>query len=128
MEYVDKVINQIIDNFDFAFMFIINVLSYLIVRMVYSIKKGKYVNTWSKRFILMACTAIVAVIYWVSGYNKIIVIINSAVLAPVFWDWILRPILIKLGIDYRKFETYDEPVDETIITKDTVVKVESKRS
>jgi len=108
MEYIDIVIKQIIDNFDFAFMFIINVLSYLIVRFVYSIKKGAYVNTWSKRFILMACTVAVGIVYWLAGYDKIIVIINSAILAPVFWDWILRPIFVKLGVDYKKFERYDD--------------------
>lgn len=126
MEHINVVIDQIIANFDFAFMFIINVLSYLIVRMIYSIKKGKYVNTWSKRFILMACTVIVAIIYYLNGYDKIITIINSSILAPVFWDWILRPILIKLGIDYKRFERYDDDVNTVIETKDTIIKVESK--
>jgi len=126
MEYINIIVNKIIDNFDFGFMFIINVLSYIIIRMVYSIKKGKYVTTWSKRFILMACTVVIAIVYHLSGYDKIITIVNSSILAPVFWDWILRPILIKLGIDYKKFEKYDDSVDIVIETKDTVVKVETK--
>lgn len=126
MEYIDLVIRQIIDNFNFAFMFIINVLSYLIVRLVYGVKKGAYVTTWSKRFIFMACTVGVAIIYKLGGYDSNVKIINSAILAPVFWDWILRPIFIKLNIDYSKFEKYDDDVDTTIVTKDTVIKVESK--
>jgi len=126
MEYIDAIVNKIIDNFDFAFMFIINVLSYIIVRFIYSIKKGKYVNTWSKRLVLMICTVAVGIIYYFAGYDKIIVLINSAILAPVFWDWILRPVLIKFGIDYKKFETYTDSVDEVIETKDTIVKVKSK--
>ena len=126
MEYVDTVIKQIINNFDFALMFIVNVLSYLIIRLVYAIKKGKYINTWSKRFILMACSVAIAMIYKLGGYNSNMIILNSAILAPVFWDWILRPILIKLGIDYKKFEKYDDSVDTTIETKDTIVEVKTK--
>lgn len=127
MEYVDVIIKQIIDNFDFALMFIINVLSYIIIRLVYNIKKGRYVTTWSKRFILMGCSIFVAIIYKLSNYNKDIIIINSAILAPVFWDWILRPILIKLGVDYRKFEKYDDDIIDTKIeTKDTIIEVKSK--
>ena len=126
MEYISTIINKVIENFDFAFMFIINVLSYLVVRTIYSVKKGKYVNTWSKRFVLMICTVIVGLIYHFSGYDKLIVLINSSILAPVFWDWILRPILIKFGIDYRKFETYTDSVDEVIETKDTIDQVNSK--
>lgn len=126
MEYIDVVIKQIIDNFNFAFMFIINVLSYLIVRWVYSINKGKYVTTWSKRAILMLCTVVVAIVYKLGGYDSNVKIVNSAILAPVFWDWILRPILIKLGIDYKRFEKYEDSIDTVIETPDTIIKVQSK--
>ena len=126
MDYIDVIIKQIFNSFDFALMFIINVLSYVIIRLVYSIKKGKYVNTWSKRLILMACTVVVGIVYKLGGYIDNVIIIYSCIMAPVFWDWILRPILKKLNIDYKQFEKYDDSVDETIVTKDTVIKVESK--
>src|SRR5690606_8807865 len=113
-------------NFNFAFMFIINVLSYLIIRLVYNVKDGKYVNTWSKRFILMACTVVIAIFYKLGNYDDTVKIVNSAILAPVFWDWILRPIFVKLGIDYKKFESYDDHVDTVIETPDTIITVETK--
>ena len=127
MEYIDIIVKQILNNFDFAFMFTINVLSYLIIRMIYSIKKGRYVTTWSKRFILMACTTIIAIVYKLGGFTSNAIIVNSAILAPVFWDWILRPILVKFNIDYSRFEKYDdEVINETIETKDTVINIKSK--
>lgn len=30
------------------------------------------------------------------------VLINSAILAPLAWDWVFKPILNKIGIDYKK--------------------------
>lgn len=108
MEYIDIMIKQIINSFDFAYMFIINVLSYFVVSTVYKIKKGKYVSTWSKRLILMACTVVVGVIYKLANVNTDIILIYSSIVAPVFWDWILRPIFIKLGIDYKRFENYSD--------------------
>lgn len=126
MEYADLIIKQIFNNFDFGFMFIINVLSYLVIRFVYGFNKGKYVTTSSKRFILIACILVIAVIYRLGKYDTNIVIINSSILATVFWDWILRPILVKLGIDYKQFEKYDDSVNTTIETPDTTITVQTK--
>ena len=30
------------------------------------------------------------------------IIFNSCIIAPVSWSWIAKPILNKLGIDYKK--------------------------
>lgn len=42
-----------------------------------------------------------AIIYIASGYDNTIMLVNSAVLAPVFWNWVVSPILKKLGIGYK---------------------------
>lgn len=104
MEYIDIVVRQIIDNFDFAFMFVINVLTYLIIKVVGAIDKERVLTPWQKRIILLIVIILMAIFYRWSDYNNDIRLLNSAILAPVFWSWVLRPIFIKLGIGYKKYD------------------------
>ena len=104
MEYADIIIRQIIANFDFAFMFIINVLVYLVIKLVSAIAKTKPVTKKQKRFILVVCTVLIAIVYKWSGYDSNISLINSAILAPVFYSWVLRPLLIKLRIEHKGYD------------------------
>lgn len=108
MEYVDNVIRQIIDNFDFGFVFIVNVLAYVIIKLITDVLAKRPILkkfcTWHKRFILIACIAIVAIIYHIAGYDDKIRLVNSGIITPVFWDFILRPIFVKFGIDYKKID------------------------
>jgi hypothetical protein len=38
------------------------------------------------------------------GYEETVILINSSVLAPVAWSWIFKPILKKLGVDYKQID------------------------
>lgn len=104
IEYIDVVVKQILNNFDFSFMVIVNLITYYLIKVVDKANGDKVLNTWHKRIILMICTVIAGVVYKLTGYGNDIVLINSAILAPVFWDWILRPIFIKLGIGYKSID------------------------
>ena len=116
MNYLDVVIDKIINNFDFAYMFIVNVLTYIIIKIILILvtKMGgfNYVNgdakvpTWTKRSILLISIIIVTVIYVILDYDNKITLLNSAILAPVFWSWIMKPIFIKLGIGYKQIDDY----------------------
>lgn len=104
MEYITHIVNQILNNFDFSFMCIVNLLTYYMVKIIDNATKDKILKSWHKRVILIACIVIVGFVYKFTGYEKIIVLINSAILAPVFWDWILRPIFIKLNLGYKDID------------------------
>ncbi|WP_281526562.1 hypothetical protein [Intestinibacter bartlettii] len=41
-------------------------------------------------------------LYW--GGDNTIMLVNSAVLAPVFWSWVVSPILKKLGVGYKDID------------------------
>lgn len=43
-------------------------------------------------------------IYIASGYDNTIILVNSAVLAPVFWSWVVSPILKKFGVGYKDID------------------------
>lgn len=104
MEYISQIINQIINNFDFSYMFIVNVLTYIIIKIIDYLNGDTKVHKLVKRMCLLISIIFVAIIYKLVSYNSNIVLINSAILAPVFWSWILKPICIKFGIDYKKID------------------------
>ena len=106
MNYLDVIIDKIINNFDFAYMFIVNVLTYIIIKIIDYVNGDAKVPTWIKRSILLISIIIVTVIYVILDYGNKITLLNSAILAPVFWSWIMRPIFIKLGIGYKQIDDY----------------------
>lgn len=87
-------------------MFIVNVLTYIIIKIVDYVNGDAKVPTWIKRLILIISIIIVATIYVILNYDNKITLLNSAILAPVFWSWIMRPIFIKLGIGYKQIDDY----------------------
>lgn len=99
-----KLIDLLIDNFDFAFMIVINVLTYLIIKLLDWLNGPKDVTTWQKRLILIVSIIIISAIYYICGFDDHLKILNSAILAPVFWSWVMKPILKKLNLDYKKID------------------------
>ena len=99
---IEDILSQITANFDFGYMLTINVFTYLVIKILDEINGNKVIKTCHKRIVLLVSAAIVAITYKLGGYDNNIVLINSTILAPVFWSWIARPILVKFGLDYKK--------------------------
>lgn len=103
MNYLDTIINQILNNFDFAYMLIVNVLCFILIKIHdYLNGDGRKVATWNKRLYLVISIVIIGAVYQQAGEIKTTVLVNSAILAPVFWSWIAAPILHKFGIIYKQ--------------------------
>lgn len=102
-EYIDTIINNIINQFDFGFMFTINVFTYILIQVWDNLNDEKLLTTWQKRLMLLLSILIVTVVYKLAHYPNDIILFNSIIFAPVFWSWILRPILVKLGLGYKQF-------------------------
>lgn len=103
---INQAIETTLASFDFAFCIVVNVLTYLIIQVCNFINYKLVNNPTKKRIILLLCVIIVSIIYYIIG-SDIKLIINSAVLAPVFWSWIMKPILAKFDLDYFKYDDYD---------------------
>lgn len=99
---MDEIINQLISNFDFTIMLIINVVTYILIKLLDEINKEKIVTTWQKRIIFIVASIIIGCIYYFLSDVKLIVIIDSIIIAPVAWSWLAKPIATKFGIDYKK--------------------------
>ena len=98
---MDEIINQLVSNFDFTIMLIINVVTYILIKLLDEINKEKIVTTWQKRIIFIVASIIVGCIYYFLSDVKLIIIIDSVIIAPVAWSWLAKPIASKLGIDYK---------------------------
>lgn len=81
---------KLLNNFDFSYMLIINVLTYILIE---NINKYKELKLLHKRLLLLLSIIVITIIYKIIGYDNNIVLINSAILAPVSWSWIFKHII-----------------------------------
>lgn len=103
-KFIDVIVDGILSNFNFGFMFIVNVLTYIIIKVIDYFNGDNKVPTWQKRCVLVISIATMAGIYTAAGYDNAIMLVNSAILAPVFWSWAVSPILKKLGVGYKDID------------------------
>lgn len=102
---MEDILSTIIDtsanSFDFSFCIVSNILTYLVIKFIDEINGNKPITTWQKRIIMVCCIIVLAIIKLSFG-NDTNLILNSAILSPVFWSWIGKPIVKKFNIDYNK--------------------------
>ena len=101
MEYISQTINTTIESFDFSFCVAVNILTYLIIKIIDELNGSRKITTWTKRGVMLIAVIIISIAYYITGSNPKL-IINSAILAPVFWSWIGKPVCDKFNIGYRK--------------------------
>ena len=103
-KFIDVIVDGILSNFDFGFMFIVNVITYIIIKVIDYFNGDNKVPTWQKRCVLVISIVTMAGVYIGVGYDNVIMLVNSAILAPVFWSWVVSPILKKLGVGYKDID------------------------
>lgn len=102
MEWFSNIIDTTLSSFDFGLVAVINIATYIVVKLIDEANGDKRISKNAKRAVLVICIIILCVIYhFIDGENDKL-ILNSAILAPVFWRWIGKPIVSKLGIDYKQ--------------------------
>lgn len=102
MDVINNIINALISQFDFTYCVIVNIITYLIINFMIKVAGGNVVVP-IKRIVLLFSIIVVAAIYYFLG-TDIKVLVNSAILAPVSWSWIFKPIANKLGWDYKQID------------------------
>ena len=106
MEVIGEVIKTTLDSFDFGYCIIVSVLTYLTIVVVNDLKKNK-LQTWGKRGILLAIISFTGVLYYLIGSDTKL-LINSAILSPVFWSWVMKPICKRFKIDYKDIDAFEK--------------------
>ena len=56
-KFIDVIVDGILSNFDFGFMFIVNVLTYIIIKVIDYFNGDNKVPTWQKRCVLVISIA-----------------------------------------------------------------------
>lgn len=106
MEIINNIIQTTLESFDFAYCIVVNILTYIIIRLINDRTRHKHLITWNKRLVLLLVILFMGVLYYLLG-NDTRTILNSAILAPVFWSWIMKPICKYFNIDYNNFNILD---------------------
>ena len=75
-------------------------MTYIVIKTIDEIRNPKRLSTWTKRVVLLICLVIISVIYYFAGMD-VKHLTNSAILAPVFWTWIMKPLCKVFNIDYK---------------------------
>ena len=104
MDITTIIFNNIINHFDFSYIFSIVILTYIIIKFVDYINKDKKLSTWNKRINLIISIIFITTAYILFGYTDYITLLNSAIFSPVFYSWLLKPILNKIGIGYKHID------------------------
>lgn len=94
-----ELINKTLESFDFPFCIIVNIATYLAIKLYTDYKKKSQISTYNKRLIFLAISIITAIIYYATGSDSK-TLFNSFILAPVSWSWIFKPICNKFNIGY----------------------------
>ena len=105
MEVINNIIQTTLESFDFSYCIIASILTYLICKLICD-TKGKDISKWTKRLVLVAVILSTGVLYAIIGIN-IKLILNSAILAPVFWSWVMKPICKHFKVDYKNVNLFD---------------------
>lgn len=102
MEMINQIIQQVINSFDFTYCIVVNALTYTLVTVLIYLCQSNVTRT-IKKLVLLFSIIIVSTIYYAIGVD-IKLIVNSSILAPVSWTWIIKPILSKFGYDYKNID------------------------
>lgn len=100
---IEQIVNGLISNFDITYCLVVNILTYISIKVLDGVNKSTKSATWIKRVVLIVAILSTGVLYCALD-SDVKVIVNSAILAPVAWSWIFKPICAKLGIDYKKID------------------------
>lgn len=106
MEIIYNTIQTTLNSFDFAYCITVNILTYLIINIINSRNGNIDMSTWSKRGILLICIVLVGSVYYFTN-NNIKLILNSAIITPVFWSWIIKPICKRFNLDYKQINLFE---------------------
>lgn len=91
MEYLDSIIETTLNSFDLTYCVVVNVLTYLSIQTIEDSNSAK-LTTWRKRLITLVNIIFVGIAYIYFGMDYKL-LFNSAILAPVFWSWLGKPII-----------------------------------
>lgn len=98
---MEKLLDLIYSSIDITFMLSVNVLTYLVIKIIDERNKEKEVTKWGKRIVTFTTAFIVSLPLYFTGAIELKVLIYSFILSLISWDLVFRPIIKSLKAGYR---------------------------
>ena len=100
---MEEFVKDLLSRFDFAYMLVVNLVTYLLIKAADELNEDKVIPTWMKRTTAVIVGVLLAMVAILIGADNT-TIFYSFFVSLVSWDVVFKPILKKLGdkIDYRK--------------------------
>lgn len=100
---VIEFVKELLSKFDLAYMFAVNVATYIIIKVIDNLNGEKVVPTYLKRIIAFIVGTVIAFAVISFGSDKTI-ILYSFILSLVSFDVLFKPILNIIGdkFNYKK--------------------------
>ncbi len=99
---MEQIYNILLENFDISYMLSINILTYMIIKFIDFLNGDKKLKLIYKRLVLILSTIVCCIIYHFVTDLETRVLVNSTIAAPVFYSWVMKPLLTKYNIGYKK--------------------------
>ena len=97
---INSIFELILNNFNFGLILSINALVYGLIKLC-DLFKPKVTPKIIKIAITICSSVLLGILYWKLADLSLEVILNSCICATLIWDWILKPILKRIKIDYN---------------------------
>lgn len=101
---MEQIIDILLSNFDISYMLSINILTYMIIKFIDFLNGDKKLKLIYKRLVLILSTIVCCIIYYFVTDLETRVLINSTIAAPVFYSWVMKPLLKKIKLQYNTEE------------------------
>ncbi len=89
---MEQIFNLLLGSFDFGYMFTVNILTYLIIKLIDQLNGEKKVPTYLKRIVAVFSGSLLGgILFMYSGFSM--TIIYSFILSLVTWDCLFKPLI-----------------------------------
>lgn len=101
---MEQIYDILLENFDISYMLSINILTYMIIKFIDFLNGEKKLKLIYKRLVLILSTIVCCIIYHFVTDLETRVLVNSTIAAPVFYSWVMKPLLKKIKLQYNTEE------------------------
>lgn len=101
---MEQIYDILLENFDISYMLSINILTYMIIKFIDFLNGDKKLKLIYKRLVLILSTIVCCIIYHFVTDLETRVLVNSTIAAPVFYSWVMKPLLKKIKLQYNTEE------------------------
>lgn len=98
--YFETILSYVNDSFNFAYVISINIVVYVLIMLFENLFKRKIKKGYKILTTILITIAFGILYHFITDIPNE-QLINSSILAPVSWDWIIKPLLTKFKIDYK---------------------------